>query len=273
MEGFRISRIRRGAYFDMRQSHMHAAFELYYLLDGERKMFLDDTFYPLGAGDLVFIPMNTIHKTTHMGGRTHERIAVTFAPEVVRGLTPSVPLERALAGDPVTRLSGESRAYAEGLLCRMLEEDARQDGLSPVAIISCLQELLVFLARRRSGGGQEAQRDIDTADRQMQEAARFIRANYMNDIDLNAVAGSVRLSPCYFSKKFKASTGFGYREYLLLVRVREACALLTMTNKTVTEVALSCGFSDSNYFGDVFRREKGMSPLQYRKSRRAADGR
>ena len=36
----------------------------------------------------------------------------------------------------------------------------------------------------------------------------------------------------------------------------------------VTEIAIRCGFNDGNYFGDAFRKEFGLSPLQYRKRRK-----
>ena len=99
----------------------------------------------------------------------------------------------------------------------------------------------------------------------MQKAARYIRGSYRENINLTDVAQAVNLSPSYLSKKFKASTGFGYREYLVLVRIQAASAMLLETNKSVAEIALACGFQDSNYFGDAFKREKGVSPSKYRK--------
>lgn len=271
-EAFRITRIRRGAYYDMKASHVHAACELYYLVSGVRRMFCDDSAYMLHGGDMIFIPANAIHKTSHVSDRAHERIAVTFDAAVAGDLQRAVPqgkIEGLFLGDPVTHLDGEDRAYVERLLARMLSEYERQDALSGASISGCLQELMIFLLRKRAEQSLEFSQDADITDKLMQKAARFIRGNYMNDMSLSLAAGSVNLSPCYFSKRFKAATGFGYQEYLQLVRVQNASKLLLETNKSVTEIALECGFSDSNYFGDAFRREKGVSPLKYRKSRRA----
>ncbi|OYP47874.1 hypothetical protein CG709_03195 [Lachnotalea glycerini] len=80
-------------------------------------------------------------------------------------------------------------------------------------------------------------------------------------------ASQANMSATYFSRKFKNVTGFGFKEYLCKIRLTEASKLLLETNQSITEVAFSCGFSDSNYFGDVFRKLKGVSPLQYRKTR------
>lgn len=70
---FRITKIKRNPYFDMRASHIHPMYEIYYLLNGTRKMLFDDSIYLLHDGDLVFIPINTIHKTSHINDGTHEQ--------------------------------------------------------------------------------------------------------------------------------------------------------------------------------------------------------
>lgn len=66
-------------------------------------------------------------------------------------------------------------------------------------------------------------------------------------------------------KKFKGSTGLCFKEYLNYIRVQKASDMLRNTDLSVTGVAMACGFSDGNYFGDVFRRLTGVSPREYRK--------
>ena len=84
---------------------------------------------------------------------------------------------------------------------------------------------------------------------------------------LEDVAKKFNLSRSYLSKKFKSVTGFGFKEYIINVRIQHACELLLNTNKSITDIAFECGFNDSNYFGDAFRRTKGISPNKYRKNK------
>ena len=263
---FKITKIKRGPYFDMKASHIHPMYEIYYLLDGTRKIFFDDSIYLLHGGDLAFIPINTIHKTSHINDGTHERIAITFGDTYISDLKHTisdVSLRDIFYSEPVMHFSGAERDKIEDLMNKLLLEFEQPDDFSQIAIHSCLQELLIDLIRHKHYKRGEY---IDTADRQMQKAARYIRNNYREDIDLAAIAQTVSLSPGYLSKKFKASTGFGYREYLVLVRIQAASVMLLETNKSVAEIARACGFRDSNYFGDVFKREKGVSPSKYRKN-------
>lgn len=58
------------------------------------------------------------------------------------------------------------------------------------------------------------------------------------------------MNPTYFSKKFRETTGFGFKEYLTHIRLQNAAHLLRTTDTSITEIAGICGFSDGNYFGD-----------------------
>ena len=53
-------------------------------------------------------------------------------------------------------------------------------------------------------------------------------------------------------------------EYLTFIRLRSAAHELASTADSVTEVALRCGFSNSNYFKDAFKKQYGCTPRAYR---------
>ena len=91
--------------------------------------------------------------------------------------------------------------------------------------------------------------------------------NCHSHITLSDTALKFHISRSYLSKKFKAVTGFGFKEYLINIRIQNACRMLLETNRSITDISLSCGFNDSNYFGDAFRHVKGVSPNHYRKNR------
>ncbi len=266
---FKISKIRHDPYFNMPSAHLHPMYEIYYLQSGTRKIFLDDSIYILNRGDMVFIPMNTIHKTSYVNDKVHERIAIIFDDKAVpdiKSSTSQVSFKKIFYSEPVIHIASIHRDYIEGLLNRMLSEYEQSDDYSDINIKNCLQELIIFLIRYKHHKNSEHIQNIDMTDTLMQKAARYIRTNYMEDLSLEAVAAHVNISPTYFSKKFKSSTGFGYKEYLINVRIQEASNMLLETNEPINEIALKCGFNDSDYFGNAFKRTKGISPLKYRKN-------
>ena len=71
----------------------------------------------------------------------------------------------------------------------------------------------------------------------------------------------------HLSRSFKRETGFGFKEYITLLRLKNAEELLkTRKNMSISEIAFLCGFNDSNYFSDKFKRTYGISPLNFRKN-------
>lgn len=268
-DDFKITKVKRSPYFDMKVPHFHPKYEIYYLLDGTSKMFLEDSIYILNKGDMVFIPINAIHKTSYVNDKTHERIAITFGDKAVpdfngKGFEKS--FKEIFTYPSVIKITRSSREYINALLERMLSEYNSPDKFSELNLKNIFQELVIFLIRYKNYKTDEYDQNINSSDTLMQKAARFIRANYMNDLTLEDVAGYVNVSPTYFSKKFKLSTGFGYKEYLVSIRIQAASHMLLDTDKSITRIAMDCGWNDSNYFGDVFKKAKGISPLKYRKN-------
>lgn len=91
----------------------------------------------------------------------------------------------------------------------------------------------------------------------------FIEQHYTEPITLPELAESVHMSPKYFCRFFRHMTRRTPIDYLNYYRVECACQELLTTEKSVTEVALDCGFNDISYFIKTFRRHKGVSPGKY----------
>ena len=97
---------------------------------------------------------------------------------------------------------------------------------------------------------------------------RYIRENFATDIKVEDICRRFGLSRSYFSHTFKREVGKGFREYLVDVRIENAKRLLALSGMNVTEVAFSVGFSDSNYFSNLFKKSVGITPLSYKKRAR-----
>jgi YesN/AraC family two-component response regulator len=96
------------------------------------------------------------------------------------------------------------------------------------------------------------------------QAVRFINDNYRTDICLDAVAGEAGMSPSHFSRIFKKVMGLPYQDYLNGRRITKAKNLLRTSPRSVTEIAISLGFSDPTGFGRIFKKLTGQTPSSYR---------
>lgn len=98
----------------------------------------------------------------------------------------------------------------------------------------------------------------------VEKAKQYIAANYAADLNLTKVAENVFVSSCYLSHLFKEITGTTIIEYLNKTRIRAAKKLLKETPLKIYEIATQVGFGDYHYFGIVFKKTTGLSPLEYR---------
>lgn len=94
---------------------------------------------------------------------------------------------------------------------------------------------------------------------------RYVEMNYPNKISLQDAAEILNLSPNYFCRFFKRVMGKSFFEYLNIYRCMKANELIYTTNKSITEIALSVGFSTINYFNKVYKKFQNSSPSKNRK--------
>ena len=104
--------------------------------------------------------------------------------------------------------------------------------------------------------------------RAVRRAMAYIHTHFAEPISLGHVGSYVGLSERHLNRCFREELGVTAMTYLRRYRVRQARALLEQGSMLVTEVALAVGFSDSNYFARVFRREVGVSPRAYQQGLR-----
>ena len=255
-------RIETGARTEAKESgmhhhHAHESYEIYYLKSGNRTYFIEDTVYPLQPGDFALISRYVLHKTN---GLNFERILLNFDyDELPEKLKETVDT---CFKKIVTHTPAKSRQYIELLLERM-DAEYKENGNSDflVAQFTCLvMEIARFSAAKTTVP--------DTATQQILEIVSFINNNFAEELTVEGLAERAYLSRSHFCRQFKKVTGFSPIEYIHSMRLRAAETLLTNTDLPITEIAIRSGFSGSNYFGDLFRRYRGMSPREWRKRRR-----
>ena len=85
------------------------------------------------------------------------------------------------------------------------------------------------------------------------------------DISLVSVSRQIAVSPNYLSALVRKETGSTFIELLTRRRMEEAQQLLKYPAFKVKDVATKCGYTDQHYFSYSFKKETGMSPIQYKK--------
>ncbi len=110
----------------------------------------------------------------------------------------------------------------------------------------------------------------DTAadqDNLVELAQSYIAANLSGDLSRQAIAGSIHVSDSYLSHLFQKQLGISLTDYIAAQKMALAKSLLVDTTMPVNFIAMKTGYNNVSYFIKSFKKEFGMTPAEYRKSR------
>ena len=102
-------------------------------------------------------------------------------------------------------------------------------------------------------------------------AVEYINESLDQKITLRKVAEEINVSEHYLMHLFKKHTGTTLIKYVNTQRIERSKNLLLHTNDTISDISVSVGMETLQYFSNLFRRQTGMSPVQYRKINQAID--
>lgn len=255
-----IDYMKRSGYFTMPGHHAHNEYELYYLFNGERDYFIRDRTYRVERGSFVFIEKEELHRTIDTGVPNHERVVFNFDASLMEDL----PLT---GKSGVIKLPPQEQHKGEDLVRELMAEAKRNEPGRDRMLELLLKQLLILLFRAQAN--QPEPEVLSTSVYKiMSDVAAYVGEHYAEPLLLKDVAKRFFISPYYLSRKFKQCTGFGFAEYVQLVRIREAQRLLRETDLNIIEIAERTGIKPVANFHRLFKKLNGCTPRQYRKRQR-----
>lgn len=232
--------------------HYHHAFEIYYMKDGECNYFIGNRSYKVLPGDVILIPSSIIHRTNY-NGMAHSRLVINCSNEYI----PASVLERIGAIGHLYR-NNKVLHQLDEIFAKIEKEYENADVLSS-DVLKCYTAELFFLILRNENEHETESEESNL----VAQALKYIQNNYMNEVKLSTVAKMSSVSAEHLSRVFKKETGFGFNEYLTILRLQKAEFMLrNEPGRAVCEVAYACGFNDGNYFSYKFKEAYGVSPTK-----------
>jgi len=106
-------------------------------------------------------------------------------------------------------------------------------------------------------------------DEDIAHAQHLMRRNSARTDALQLAIIEAGLTPRTFTRRFRAATGITPNQYLQLCRIEQAQQLLRQSNLSIGDISFSVGYQDVSFFAQLFRRQLGITPSEYRKTVRA----
>ena len=180
------------------------------------------------------------------------------------------PLAEGKLRMPVLCQSGDA-AFEELSACykeieQMLRQMKEQKNMLYLNIKAKMLELIAVaykhdLLTRQVREGREEAGTVEN----LKKVLQYIGEHYSSPIRLFELAELVNMNEQYFCRYFKKNIGKTITEYINVIRVEKAATALAETEDKIIDIAAACGFDNTGYFIRRFKKEKGMTPSEYRK--------
>jgi AraC-like DNA-binding protein len=135
----------------------------------------------------------------------------------------------------------------------------KSDGMDPHELSVCVHYFFSLMMR-------SAQERFETEiERSIRESAAYIRVHYAKEnLSVPHLAGREAMSVSYYVRSFRKIMGVTPHQYILQARINAARELLDTTSLSVETIAEHSGFCSASHLISAFRKETGMTPLQFR---------
>lgn len=249
--------------------HWHLEYELIMVKKGEFDLLLDGVTLPMKPGDCAWIGDGIVH-----GGAPRDCIyeCVVFD---LGTLLHDTPLCAKSVRDFLADETGCTGMYQKGsiqakLSHRLFRAMEKEEPGYEWTTVGLMWQLMGSLLAEKSSLQAPSRNRKKLL--QLKNVLTYIRDNFERTVTLKELAAVAGMNPKYFCRAFAGMTGKTPIEYLNYYRVEQAGEQLILSDDSVTEIALSCGFNDMSYFSKTFSRLKGIPPTDYRRKGQAPKG-
>lgn len=265
-------------YFGMRADcHWHEELELIYVLDGSMNYHVNGKQVRINASEGILVNSRVMHYGSSIDGEDCLFLCILFHPGLLKGS----PVLYKKYVEPFLddrlwefqKLSGEEDEGLSEQICRIWEISKNRGEAHEMEILGGIYALWPLLFKHFTDLSEALTGDMPPDVLTMRKLVSYVHEHYAEAITLDELCryGGVGKSTCF--SLFKKHTSQSPMEFVNQYRLRTAANLLVTTDKTVTEVALSCGFNHHSYFTKQFRRVFGCTPGEVKKRKKGLDNR
>ena len=262
MEFLEIERRNETKAFNMSYTQFHDYYELYFLLSGEREFFIESKLFLLQSGSFCIVPPFSMHKTE---GEAYERINLYVSKNLLtdseNAFLQNISEQCAFA------FNRKQLQFIIPLLKEASEVETADASKKRNFLLSFIKTVIAYMQTQMltpltPTGTLNSPKHSDTLILQI---VAYINKEYQQKLTLDMLAKKFYLSKNTLCKRFRDQMNCSPIQYAVYTRLNKAKMYLSSTDKNVSEIAELCGFPSANYMGIIFKKQIGISPLNYRK--------
>lgn len=251
--------------------HAHHYLELAYIKQGWTEHTANKDTQRLSVGDYMILDYGETHSYNIVSDDLTV-INCLFKPEVIDNtlsgchsfseMLRNYLLNIGYLSKPKNHIFRDEQSEILSLLMKMKQEfDTEKVGHIQV-IRAALIEIIIKTMRQAENN---ATADLADYGPDILEIITVVNQNPCAAPSLSELADRQNVCVSNLSRKFKATTGKSFSEFVQQKRIEQACRLLVNTRSSISEIAEKSGYNDVKFFHTLFKRFVGITPTQYRK--------
>ncbi len=258
---------------DPERFHYHDFCEITYVLSGHGIYYINGTEYRVEPGDIIIFNQVEPHGwivTDH----TMDVLVLTFSSDIVADPASSCDDEYLkpffyLGSHFQNLISSSDKRTSQ--IHDIMEEIARESRLREKGyegmIRSDILRILTLLIRHYEKEDLTLDISLNEKKRSMkrlEQALYYINAHYTDQLSLEEVSALAYMSPTYFSTYFKNVTSQNYSDYVTRLRLNRVQELFMTTDRSVSAIAMECGFRNMSNFYRLYKKHIGPLPQKHK---------
>ena len=246
--------------------HWHEDLQLIYVLDGKIEVYTLDNFIQIRTGEGLFINKNVVHYVKGIGECHYNSFLFpTYFLEFYAGSPANAFVESVVTNEQFVFLHFTQEITWQkeilSVLQQLVQIEKNKTAFYAYEILLLLSSFWLIM---RKNMAIPLERKENIVQIRMQKILHYIEEHYSEDVTLTDLAQSANISKSECSRCFKTSLNTTPYKYLTEYRLSKAAHLLTKTNESIGNIAVSVGFHQMSHFGKCFREKTGCSPKEYR---------
>lgn len=244
-----------------RTPHLHKEFEICLLLEGAVQLLAPGRRENLRQGDLWI--MNPYESHELAAGRPALILSLQVSPALFSSVFPQM---ESMEFIPSGVCSGEAAAPLRKFLLDIAAAYFSPEETAPLRCAGLIHLFFCRLLATLPYSCISEKERVNSANRaqRIRKIVDYIDSHYMEKLLLTDLARELGLTMNYLSAFFKSVFGMSFQAYVMKKRCEKARQLLLLTDFSLLDISIACGFSDVKYFHQGFQRQFGCSPRQYR---------
>ena len=245
---------------------------LIYIRKGVGMCLVEGVLTCLNAGDILFFPPKVSYSfaTADLGDEYNENIDAVVLRFDKLWTEALLKVFRSLSSSLLSLREHECPLSVVGP--KWMKMSALMDSLAncePHLEASIILDLISYLSDP-SDMIVLSQLSVDISDLsdRLEKIDRYVSCHLYDKVSLDEISTYINMNKTYFCLFFKKHYGMSFTDFLNKKRIDEASLMLMNPVASIAEVATACGFPTVTYFNRIFRKYKGMTPTEYRKSQK-----